>query len=107
MATVVGKGNMVFDTITETIPGAKQSTLVHEDTGWGAIPFGMNEYQGLGQRTPKDRIRRIMTEELPKAEGTDDHTPVVSPTPDVPAVIETPISDIPKLVDIPPTIDLD
>ncbi len=101
MLTVVGKGNMVFDTITETIPGAKQSTLVHEDTGWWAIPFGGNPYQGLGKKNPKDRIKNIMSDEPQTMEDIWENTPIKTPL-----VLPPPAIEPTGLSDTPPTIAL-
>ena len=40
MATVVGSGNMIFDTITETVPGVpEQKWIPGNDAPWYGVPF--------------------------------------------------------------------
>jgi hypothetical protein len=47
---------MIFDTITETIPGAPGQKWVPGDVPWYGVPFGGNRYHELGKTSKKQPI---------------------------------------------------
>ncbi|MBX9808822.1 hypothetical protein K2X92_00325, partial [Candidatus Gracilibacteria bacterium] len=56
IATAVGKGNMIFEKITETIPGKNSKEWINVDSPWVGIPIGANKYHELKEQKPNKSI---------------------------------------------------